>query len=74
MLAFNDDGREILSFLRKVETEVAFVTKPADAESISSAAARQSALSEKADALFTLAKPIPSENGEYKLRSPIYII
>ena len=73
VLAFNDVGREILASLRKAETEIAFVTKPADADSISDAAARQSALSEKADALFTLAKPNPAESGEYKLRSPVYL-
>ena len=71
VLAFNDVGREILASLRKAETEIAFVTKPADAEGISDAAARQSALSEKADALFTLAKPTAAASGEYKLRSPI---
>ena len=73
VLAFNDVGREILASLRKAETEIAFVTKPADADSISDEAARQSALSEKADALFTLAKPTAAASGEYKLKSPVII-
>ena len=73
VLGFNNSGREILASLRKAETEIAFVTKPADAEVISEKAARQSELSEKADALFTLAKPTPAESGEYLMRSP-YII
>ena len=73
VLAFNDSGREILASLRKTQTEIAFVTKPADAESISDAAARQSRLSEKTDALFTLAKPTAAASGEYKLKSPVII-
>ena len=73
VLAFNDSGREVLASLRKAETEIAFVTKPADAASLSARATRQSLLSEKADALFTLAKPKASENGEYFTKSP-YII
>lgn len=73
VLAFNDLGREILASLRRAETEIAFVTKPADAASLSARAERQSWLSEKADALFTLAKPKPTESGEYIARSP-YII
>lgn len=73
VLAFNDSGREILASLRKTQNEIAFVTKPADADSISDEAARQSALSEKADALFTLAKPTAAASGEYKLKSPVII-
>ena len=73
VFAFNTQGREILASLRKAETEIAFVTKPADAEGVSDAAARQSALSEKADALFTLAKPTAAASGEYKLKSPVII-
>ena len=72
VLGFNDGGRELLAAQRKRENgEVVFVTKPADAPLLSEAAARQSELSARADALFTLAKPNPSENGEYLLRSPV---
>lgn len=73
VLAFNNVGREILAALRKAETEIAFVTKPSDAASLSEHAACQSRLSEKADALFTLTKPDPTESGEFLARSP-YII
>jgi hypothetical protein len=73
VLAFNGGGREILASLRKTKNEIAFVTKPADAESISPSAKRQSALSEKADALFTLAKPTAAASREYKLKSPVII-
>lgn len=72
VLGFNGGGRELLAAQRKRENgEVVFVTKPADAPLLSEAAARQSELSARADALFTLAKPNPSENGEYLLRSPV---
>ncbi len=74
VLSFNDKGREILASLRKRETaEIPFVTKPADAKSLGEAAERQFALSEKADALFTLSRPTPTENGEYIARSPVYV-
>ena len=71
VLGFNGAGRELLAAQRKRDDgEIAFVTKPADAPALSESAARQFYLSERADALFTLAKPSPSENGEYLLRSP----
>ena len=73
VLAFNGGGREILASLRKAETEIDFVTKPADAEDISEDAKRQSILSEKADSIFTLAKPTPAASGEYKLKFPVII-
>ena len=73
VFAFNNEGREILASLRKLQTEIAFVTKPADAEELSPEAKRQSTLSEKAESLFTLAKPSAAEGGEYKLKAPVII-
>lgn len=74
VLGFNASGRELLAAQRRKEDpEIAFVSKPADAQSLGGRAERQFTLSERADAIFTLALPTPSENGEYLLRSPVII-
>jgi predicted nucleotidyltransferase len=73
VLGFNSAGRELLAAQRKREDgEIVFITKPADAPALSESAARQFYLSERADALFTLASPEPDEKGEYISRSPVY--
>ena len=73
VLAFNNVGREILASLRREENiGIRFVTKPADAQSLGEKAARQFALTENTDALFTLAKPAVGTSGEYVAHSPIY--
>ena len=70
VLAFNENGRAILSKLRKKEGEIAFIVKPADAISLGGRAQRQFKLSSKLDSLYTLAKPSVSESGEYIVSSP----
>lgn len=73
VLGFNYNGREMLSELRKKEKNIAFITKPADAESIGEKATRQIYLDRRADALFTLATPLKTDSGEYVRKFPIYI-
>ena len=70
VLAFNGKGREILAALRKKETEISFVSKPADVDKNGE---RQKELSEKLDSIFTLAKPTTSPSGEYIAHSPVII-
>lgn len=72
VLGFNDNGRELLSELRKKE-KMPFITKPADADHLGETAARQIYLDRRADALFTLATPKKTDSGEYVRKSPIYI-
>ncbi len=70
VLAFNDAGKEILSSLRKKETDIKFITKPSDAKSLSDKAKHQFELSEKLDSIYTLAKPKKAPGGEYITHSP----
>ena len=70
VLSFNGKGREILAALRKKETEISFVSKPADVDKNGE---RQKELSEKLDSIFTLAKPSPAPSGEYIAHSPVII-
>ena len=65
VLGFNAKGREILSELRKKE-KMPFITKPADAPEN----ARQTIITHRADALFTLALPVKAASGEYIKKSP----
>jgi predicted nucleotidyltransferase len=67
VLAANKIGREILSSLRKEDGEMVIVTKPADAP-----ACRQSELSARADALYTLALPT-AQNSGYLTKKKIYM-
>ena len=69
VLGFNDIGREILAELRK-KGKMPFVTKPADSTELGTAALRQRELSNRADALFTLATPTKTDSGEYVKKSP----
>ena len=70
VLAFNSKGRELLASLRKKETEISFVAKPADVDKNGE---RQKELSEKLDSIFTLAKPNTAPSGEYIAHSPVII-
>jgi predicted nucleotidyltransferase len=70
LLAANATGRELLSSMKKTSA-IPVVTKPADAESLGEAAARQYTLTARADALFTLTLPTPRPVGEYIRRRPI---
>ena len=67
VLAANSVGREILSSLRKKESGMKIVTKSADTPEC-----RQRELSERADALYTLAIPTPKE-AAYLAKKKIYI-
>jgi len=69
VLGFNDIGREILAELRK-KGKMPFVTKPADSTEFGTAALRQRELSNRADALFTLATPTKTDSGEYIRKHP----
>jgi predicted nucleotidyltransferase len=69
LLAANEKGRKLLASIRK-SAEIPIVTKPADADSISSAAARQSELSRRVDALFCQTLPKEKAASEYIKRSP----
>ena len=67
VLAANATGREILSSVRKNTGNMQIVTKQADAPEC-----RQLELSERADALYTLAMPSPQSAG-YLTKKKIYI-
>lgn len=64
VLAANKKGREMLSSLRRT-CPVPLVTKPADAPDC-----RQRELSDRADALYTLAMQTPQSSGFFKRQSP----
>lgn len=64
VLAANTTGREVLSDLRRT-CPVPLVTKPADAPEC-----RQRVLSDRADALYTLAMQAPQSAGFFKRQSP----
>ena len=68
LLAANGKGREILSGMRKRETAIPVVTKPADGKQVD---ARQYALSLAVDSLFTLTMPCPREAGAFMKRNAI---
>ncbi len=61
LLAANAVGCKLLASLRKKELTVPVLTKPSDG---------QSALQNKADALYTLAQPTPAQAGEFLRRKP----
>lgn len=68
LLAANAEGREVLSQLRKKESAIPVVTKPADGKSVSE---RQYTLSYLLDCLFTLAMPTPTEAGAFMRKGAI---
>ena len=72
ILGFNSTGRELLGQLRK-NSSIPIVTKPADAPKLSKEAERQSMLSFKADALFSLCYDKIRKSAEFTTASPIII-
>ena len=66
LLAANERGREYLSSIRKKDTEIKIVTKPADAQE-----SRQSELNKRADALYTMCFSSKKESGIYLRKSPV---
>ncbi len=68
LLGASEKGREYLSSIRKNEDAIKVVTKPADADGT-----RQSELSKKADALYTLCFENKKESGFYIKKSPVIL-
>ena len=68
LLGANARGREYLSSIRKSESAIKVVTKPADAEGC-----RQFELSKKADALYTMCFENKKQSGFYIKKSPVII-
>jgi hypothetical protein len=66
LLGANARGREYLSLIRKSESAIKVVTKPADAEGC-----RQFELSKKADALYTMCFENKKQSGFYIKKSPV---
>ena len=74
LLAANEKGRAILSELRKKDTLIPIITKPADASALKNPLAqRQIELSLRADAIYSLAFGNAKSNTEYMKKSPIMI-
>ena len=74
LLAANERGREILSELRKKDTPIPIITKPADASALKNALAqRQIELSLRADAIYSLAFENAKSNTEYIRKKPFMI-
>ena len=68
LLGANERGREYLSSIRKSEGAIKIITKPSSIE-----ACRQSELSKKADALYTMCFANKKESGAYVKKSPVII-
>ena len=66
LLGANKKGREYLSSIRKNDSAIEVITKPADAMDC-----RQSVLSKKADALYTMCFENKKESGFYIKKSPV---
>lgn len=69
LLAANERGRELLSSARRC-SEIPIVTKPADIEATGDEASRQAALSDRADALFTLCVPQKRDAAFFRRKTP----
>ena len=69
ILGMNARGRTLLRRAAKVAA-LSLVTKPADARALSGTAARQAALSQKADLLYPLAMPRPTAGNAAMLAAP----
>ena len=65
LLAANERGREYLSSIRKKDTGIKIITKPADAQ-----ASRQSELNKRADALYTMCFSSKKDSGIYLRKNP----
>ena len=70
LLGANSAGRAVLSELRRRETNIPIITKPADAQA---AASRQYALSLAADALFTQVLPQPRPVSYFLKKSAVIL-
>ena len=68
LLGANKKGREYLSSIRKNDSAIEVITKPADAMDC-----RQSVLSKKADALYTMCFENKKESGFYIKKSPVIL-
>ena len=68
LLGASEKGREYLSSIRKDEETIKVIAKPSDAEGN-----RQSDLSKKADALYTMCFEAKKESGFYIRKSPVII-
>ena len=68
LLGASEKGREYLSSIRKNESAIRIITKPADAEG-----SRQFELSKKADALYTMCFENQKESGFYIKKSPVIV-
>ena len=68
LLGANEKGREYLASIRKSESAIKVITKPADAEG-----SRQFELSKKADALYTMCFENKKESGFYIKKSPVIL-
>ena len=73
VLGATQAGRKYLSSLRKAETAIPFLTKPADAKLLGPAAVRQVQLGQAADALFTLSLPAPLPKDAFLRARPVLI-
>ena len=68
LLGASEKGREYLSSIRKNESAIRIITKPADAEGN-----RQFEISKKADALYTMCFENKKESGFYIKKSPVIV-
>lgn len=68
LLGANEKGREHLSKIRKNESAIKVITKPADADG-----SRQFELSCRADALYTMCFKNKKESGFYIRKSPVIV-
>ncbi len=66
LLAANERGREYLGAIRKKETGIKIVTKPANAQE-----SRQTDLNKRADALYTMCTHNKKSSGFYIKKSPV---
>ena len=66
LLAFDSHGRAMLKTIGK-QSSFPVLTKPSDTEKLPSSALPQKAISDKADSVFQMTKPIPKD-GNYALR------
>ena len=69
ILGMNARGRALLRCASK-RARIALLTKPADARDLTGAAARQAALSQRADLLYPLSMPCPTAGNAAILASP----
>lgn len=69
LLATDAQGRSILKALKK-RGGISILTKPSDVDALSDISRRQKALSDKADSVFQLTKPIPKNGNTALLFTP----